>query len=53
MGEIYVMFIVPKNSKYVLFLFTIVLSVLLRFMDSDYPFGILKLFLEISQYGCQ
>ena len=27
------------------FLLTIVLSVLLRYMDSDYPFGIFKLFL--------
>jgi hypothetical protein len=26
-------------------LFSIVLSVLLRFTDSDYPFGIIKLFL--------
>jgi hypothetical protein len=29
------------------FLLTIVLSVLLRYMDSDYPFGIFKLFLDI------
>ena len=28
-------------------LLTNVLSLLLRFMDSDYPFGIFKLFLEI------
>jgi len=32
-------------------LFTIVLSVLLRYTDSDYPFGIFKLFLQIvSRY---
>jgi hypothetical protein len=30
---------------FVLFLFAIVLSVLLRFTDSDNPFGIFKLFL--------
>ena len=30
---------------FVLFLLAIVLSVLLRFSDSDYPFGIFKLFL--------
>ena len=30
---------------FVLFLLAIVLSVLLRFVDSDYPFGIFKLFL--------
>jgi len=28
------------------FLLTIVLSVLLRYTDSDYPFGIFKLFLQ-------
>jgi len=28
------------------FLLAIVLSVILRFMDSDYPFGIFKLFLS-------
>jgi hypothetical protein len=31
---------------FVLFLLAIVSSVLLRFMDSDYPFGIFKLFLK-------
>jgi hypothetical protein len=31
--------------SFVLFLLAIVLSVLLRFTDSDYPFGIFKLFL--------
>jgi hypothetical protein len=29
----------------------IVLSVLLRYMDSDYPFGIFKLFLKINTYA--
>jgi len=33
-----------------LYLFlTIVLSVLLRYADSDYPFGIFKLFLDIKE----
>ena len=31
-------------SPFVIFILTIMLSVLLRFMDSDYPLGILKLF---------
>ena len=35
------------NEK--LSLLAIVLSVLLRFMDSDYPFGIFKLFLRQAQ----
>ena len=34
------------RSFFVLFLLAIVLSVFPRFMDSDYPFGIFKLFLE-------
>ena len=34
-----------SRSMFVLFLFAIVLSVLLRFTNSDYPFGIFKLFL--------
>ena len=33
------------RSLFVLFNLAIVLSVLLRFTDSDYPFGIFKLFL--------
>ena len=33
------------RSLFVLFLLAIVLSVLLRLTDSDYPFGIFKLFL--------
>jgi hypothetical protein len=36
------------RSLFVLFLLAIVLSVL-RFTDSDYPFGILKLFLICTQ----
>jgi hypothetical protein len=35
------------RSLFVLFLSTIVLSVLLWFTDSDYPFGIFKLFTDI------
>jgi hypothetical protein len=35
---------------FVIFLLTIVLSVLLRFTDSDYPFGIFKLFLIPFKY---
>jgi hypothetical protein len=34
----------------VLFLLAIVLSVLLQFTDSDYPFGIFKLFFTIHFY---
>ena len=33
------------RSLFVLFLLDIVFAVLLRFTDSDYPFGIFKLFL--------
>jgi hypothetical protein len=36
------------RSLFVLFLLVIMLSVLLRYTDSDYPFGILKLFLLIN-----
>jgi hypothetical protein len=36
--------------SFVLFLLTIVLSVLLRYTDSDYPFVIFKLF--FSQHVC-
>ena len=36
------------RSFFVLFLLAIVLSVILRYTDSDYPFGIFKLFLSIS-----
>jgi len=37
---------------FVLFLLTIVLSVLLQYRDSDYPFGIFKLFLHSSLLAC-
>jgi hypothetical protein len=37
-----------KFSLFVLFLLAIVLSVLLRYTDYDYPFGIFKLFLKRS-----
>jgi hypothetical protein len=40
----YVLLIVV--CPFVLFLLAIVLSVLLRYTDSDYPFGIFKLFLQ-------
>ena len=36
------------RSLFVLFLVAIVLSVFLRFMDSDYPFGILDLWILIT-----
>ena len=36
---------------FVLFLLAIVLSVLLQYTDSDCPFGIFKLFLQISSSG--
>jgi hypothetical protein len=36
------------DRSFVLFILTIVLSVLLRFTDSDYPFDIFKLFLRIN-----
>ena len=36
---------------FVLFLLAIVLSVLLRYTDSDYPFGIFKLFLHVYCRG--
>ena len=39
------------RSLFVLFLLTIVLSVLLRVMDSDYPFGILKLFFQMKWHS--
>ena len=37
--------VVIFRSLFVPFLLAIVLSVILRFMDSDYPIGIFKLFL--------
>jgi hypothetical protein len=42
----YVLWIVV--SPFVLFLLAIVLSVLLRCTDYDYPFSIFKLFLKLS-----
>jgi hypothetical protein len=33
---------VDRSLSFVLFLLDIVLSILLRYTDSDYPFGILK-----------
>jgi hypothetical protein len=38
---------VDRCLPFVLFLLAIVLSVLLRYTDSDYPFGIFKLFLVV------
>ena len=43
---LYVMFFVDRCLSFCHFLLAIVLSVLLRFTDSDYPFGIFKLFLN-------
>jgi len=39
-------FFVYRCLSFSIFLLAIVLSYLLRFMDSDYPFGIFKLFLQ-------
>ena len=39
------------QSPFVFFLVAIVLSVLLQFTDSDYPFGIFKLLLEPLLYS--
>jgi hypothetical protein len=41
-----VLYVVFCRSLFVLFLLAIVLSVLLRFRDSDYPFGICNLFFQ-------
>ena len=43
-------YILNRSVFFVLFLLAIVLSVLLRFTDSDCPFGIFKLILEILMY---
>jgi len=40
--------LVSSSSSFVLFLLAIVLSVLLRYTDADYPFGIFKLFVMCS-----
>ena len=42
---------VDRCLSFVFFLLTIVLSVLLRYTDSDYPFGIFKLFLQPETRG--
>jgi hypothetical protein len=48
---VYVLLIVV--CPFVLFLLAIVLSVLLRDTDSDYPFGIFKLFLyQARKFNC-
>ena len=41
-----VLYVVFCRSLFVLFLLAIVLSVLIRFRDSDYPFGICNLFFQ-------
>jgi len=46
--DVYVLYIVV--CPFVLSLLAIVLSVLHRFTDSDYPFGIFKLFLQMCPY---
>ena len=46
----YVMFC---RSPFVIFLLTIVLSVILLFMASDYPFDIFKIFLNSDGQQCQ
>jgi len=43
--------IVEQDIKIILFLLAIVLSVLLRYTDSDYPFGIFNLFLANFMYS--
>ena len=48
MCMLYISLFVP----FVLFLFAIVLSVLIRYSDSDYLFGIFKLFLHWYEKGC-
>jgi hypothetical protein len=40
-----------SSCPFVLFLLAIVLSVLLRYTDSDYPFGIFKLFLSFCTFS--
>ena len=44
--QFYMYFLQIVVCPFVLFLLAIVLSVLLRYTDSDYPFGIFKLFLH-------
>ena len=45
----FVCFVDRCFCSFILFLKTIVLSVLLRFMDSNYPFNIFKFFLQFLQ----
>jgi len=40
---------IRKVCPFIIFLLAIVLSVLLQYSDSDYPFGIFKLLLQISK----
>ena len=47
---LYVCF-VDRCLSFCTFPLAIVSSVLLRYMDSDYPFGIFKLFLKINTYA--
>ena len=42
---------VDRRCPFVLFLLVIVLSVPLRYTDSDYPFGIFKLFLSFCTFS--
>ena len=44
-----VLYVVCFRSLFVFFPLVIVLSVILRFMDSGYPFGIFKLFLTVTR----
>ena len=48
-----VLCVMLRRSLFVLFLLTIVLSVLLRFKDSDNPIGIFKPFLVFNDYNLQ
>ena len=40
--------VVRVTRSFLLFLLAMMLSVLLRYMESDYPFGIFKLFLLVE-----
>ena len=48
-----VLCVMLRRSLFVLFLLTIVLSVLLRFKDTDNPIGIFKPFLVFNDYNLQ
>jgi len=43
------LFFLYKSGSMYFFLLAIVLSILLRYTDSDYPFGIFKLFLLLQE----